>query len=118
MGRKPPTHPDLFDAIAGMEAGMSRAEEHADEHWKLAAQSAVMAAAQTLEKLTTDDVVPLIDPGASTHEMRALGPVMMQAKRDGWIEKAYELPRPSARRHMAPLTVWRSLLFKGRACLR
>jgi hypothetical protein len=58
MSKKPPRGPDLFDAIAGMADGMARAEEHADEHWKLAAQMAVMEAAQTLEMLTTDDVVP------------------------------------------------------------
>ena len=104
--------------IAGLAAkrdAMDRVEEHADEDWKQAAARAVWNAALVLPTLTTNDVHIRIDPNVVTHELRALGPVIRNAVRDGWIEKAQILPiicnRPS--RHAAPLTVWKSLIYKG-----
>lgn len=113
-----PDEPDLFDfdaAKRGRADGMARADEAADEDWKAAAEVAVITAAKALPLLTSDDVMRCIDPTVSTHELRAMGPVMMRAAKAGWIEKA-NLPgrlsqRPSL--HASPRTVWKSLLFTG-----
>jgi len=90
---------------------MNRVDKHADAVWKLAALHAVAEAARTLSEFTTDAVVPLINPNATTHDLRALGPVMTRAAKLGWIEKSPMPFIPTPRRHMAPLQVWRSLLF-------
>jgi hypothetical protein len=108
----------IDDGEKGKAGGMNRAERGANPKWKLAAAIAVADAAKQLPKLTTDDVLTFIDPNVCTHEMRALGPVMRNAAKDGWIVQAYELPKKCATRpsnHRRPLTVWKSLVFKGRS---
>jgi hypothetical protein len=112
--------PDLFDWAAardGKKDGMARVEEHADKDWKEAAENAVVEAALASPLLTSDDVMIRIDPGVETHELRALGSVMLRAAKNGWIEKAPLPPVNCARpsRHCAPLTVWKSLLFRSDA---
>ena len=105
---------DLFDddGRIGKAAGMAAAEEHANPHWRVAAEHAVRLAAQQCSQLTTNDVLDRMDPEARTHEPRAWGPVMLQAARAGLIKKALVPPvycnRPS--RHRAPLQVWDSLI--------
>jgi hypothetical protein len=102
----------------GKHEGMARAERAANPVWTRAAMEATLEAAKILPKLTTDDVLLMIDPSVSTHEMRALGPVMQNAAREGWIEKAQTLPVNCATRpsnHSRPLQVWRSLVYRGDA---
>lgn len=107
---------DLFDwdaARQSREAAMGRADDHADADWKDAALAAVYAAALERQTLTSEHVLPLIDKRYTTHDLRALGPVLVRAAKLGWIEKTGQY-QPSARRHMSPLTLWESLLY-GRA---
>jgi len=102
----------------GKSVGMARAINHANPAWVLAASKAVVAAAREKRTLTTDDVVTRIDANTTTHELRALGPVMRRAAIDGVIEKALQLPIKCATRpsnHRRPLTVWKSLIFNGKA---
>lgn len=101
----------------GKDDGMQRVDGAADPAWKRAADVAVLGAALALPKLTSDDVHQRISPNVSTRDLRALGPVMVRAAKEGWIEKAYvpgrETTRPSS--HRRPLQVWLSLVFKGKA---
>lgn len=101
----------------GKKKGMGRAERHANPAWWLAAEQAVVKVAKLKPKLTTDDIITeMTGSGTSTHEMRALGPLMRNAAADGVIEKALELPVKCATRpnnHRRPLTVWKSRIFKG-----
>ncbi len=70
--------PDLFDALR-------RVEENADADWKDAAAVALQQMAATGRQFTSDDVREAIPAGITTHEMRALGPVMKAGLRDGLI---------------------------------
>lgn len=61
----------------------------ANEEWKAAAAEAVRMVATRFVDFTTDDVWECLEtnfPAVSTHEPRALGPVMMRAARDGICE--------------------------------
>jgi hypothetical protein len=53
---------------------------------------AVLKTALTTREFSSDAVMAVIDPNVRTHELRALGPVMMNAMRDRWIAKAPLLP--------------------------
>lgn len=70
--------PDLLDALR-------RVEEHADDDWKGAAAVALQQLAATGREFTSDDVRDAIPDHITTHEMRALGPVMKAGIRDGLI---------------------------------
>jgi hypothetical protein len=99
----------------GKAEGMGRAERCANPAWKVEATRAVVQAAQLYPTLTTDDVVLLIPPNIRTHENRALGPIMKNCAREGWIEKDTAPNVNCATRpnnHSRPLQVWRSLLFR------
>jgi hypothetical protein len=100
----------------GKLVGMARAAQHANPAWMAAAYRAAVEAARELVVLTTDDVWSRMDPAVKTHEHRAMGPIMKNAAKDGVIVKAIELPKNCARpsRHKAPLTVWKSLIYRGR----
>ena len=99
----------------GKDDGMRRVDAHANEAWKMAADIATVTAALALPKLTADDVHKRINPNVYTHDLRALGPVMKRAARNGWIEKAPEPGRETMRpsSHRRPLQVWNSLIYKG-----
>ena len=99
------------------EDGMARAARNANPLWRAEADRAVLRAARTLPQLTTDDVISLMNPNVSTHENRALGPVMRDAAKANWIEKSTKPNVNCATRknnHSRPLQVWRSLLYKGK----
>lgn len=99
---------------AGRDEGMARAERSADEDWKREALDAVEQLAYVLTYLTSDDVWPvLFAREVGTHEHRAMGPVMLAAKRLGLIEPTAAFrPSTRAKAHAGPKRVWRSLVFK------
>jgi hypothetical protein len=100
----------------GKREGMERVERHADPEWRLAADIAVLEAARCRKTLTTDDVVTRIPKNFTTHNMKALGPVMRSAASQGIIEQSSERPKKCATRpnnHCRPLTVWSSLLYSA-----
>jgi len=97
-------------ARADRDEAMERVEKHASPEWKAAAQAAVFKAATELEFLTSEDVIRRIDPKAKTHTLKALGPTMKSAAKDGWIVKANKVV-PALRRRMTPINVWKSLIY-------
>ena len=108
---------DLFDAREARDEAMDRVDKHADIDWLAEAQKAVFKTATEMPYFTSDDVHERISAIASTHEPRALGPVMMRAVKDHWMMKAMCPSAPSRRKslHASPRTVWQSLIFKQRA---
>jgi hypothetical protein len=100
---------------------MDQVEAAANEAWKALILDIVWDIACEIEFLTTDDVCIRYrslpeDSRPGTHEWRALGPQMTKAAKLGFIVKTPNF-RPStdgARRHAAPLQIWRSLIFGGR----
>lgn len=101
-------------ANAAKEISMQEVEDNANALWKAEAAAAVVKAASSLRYLTSDDVIVLIPDNVRTHELRAMGPVMKNAAREGIIVKSAQPGRNSARRslHASPRTVWESCLVK------
>ena len=89
---------------------MSSAWINADSDWRTAALSIVRDLARTCQTFTTDAVWMELDAmGFTTHEHRAMGPVMRQAAKHNWIAKTDRVVptlRPLANRR--PIAVWQS----------
>lgn len=105
------THPGLFDGQQRRDDAIDRVGEHADTEWKAAVALAIRFCAKTRDAFTTDEVWSLLTGRDATHEPRAMGAMMQEAKRAGVIAPTKEW-RESARPecHARPCRVWRSLL--------
>jgi hypothetical protein len=93
---------------------MRRAYDHANPEWRRAAAMTVRAVARRQERLTADDIMAAIPTNVSTHELRALGQVVLHAAKAGLIKKARGVDPVNCARdncHGAPITVWESLIF-------
>jgi len=98
----------LFErAVHDRDEGMARAEAHAPDGWNDAAFEFVRAYLETHDDLFVDDLweAGLAEPPSP----RALGPVLQRAARAGLMARTGEY-RPSARSHLSPKPVWRSLV--------
>src|SRR5262245_26419295 len=106
---EPPEQLELsFTAVVKETRGaLGQVEENAEEGWKGEALEAVRRTCLALGEFISDDVWRT-GGLASTREDRALGPVLLAAKRLGWCEKTNRL-RPSLRSHLSGKPVWRSL---------
>ena len=92
----------LMQAKAERDAALDQVEDNADARWKLEAERIVIELARTGRHFTSDDVMDaLARLDVTTHEPRALGPVMLKAVRQEWIHKTgYTASR---RRHASPI---------------
>lgn len=107
-----PYQPSLFDIQAETERALQAVELHAEDAWKEHALEAVERTCRRLERFISDDIW---DGGLeSTREDRALGPILLKARKLGWCVKTGEL-RASKRSHLSGKPVWKSLLFEARA---
>jgi len=95
-------------------AAIGQADAHANDAWRELARGAVYRVAQQLEWFNSEDVWRDIQTQASTavtHDHRAMGPVMLYARRCGWIEKV-DATRPAQQMaHNRPMQIWRSLIY-------
>ena len=111
------TQLSLFDhaeAMRAREDGIGRVEAHADALWSDMALQAARATALRFESFIVDAVWDLLPKSAGTDDLRAMGAVMKQAQRLGYISPTDRLVlsnRVSA--HRNPRRVWRSLIFGG-----
>lgn len=99
----------------GKAIGMARAERAADPEWKKAAFNCVVAVCRKKERFTTDDVMDLLDQtGETTHELRAMGPIMRAAARLEICRKTQTFPETQkscrAQLHRSPIQIWDSLI--------
>ena len=116
MRRYKTDQPGLFDgpgaAVEVTLDAMERSIDHADGDWRETALDCVHALALRQQELTTDAVHKLLATKAvDTHNWSAIGPVMVRAKAEGWIEKTGNIRR--SRRvvgHGNLQMVWRSLI--------
>lgn len=112
MSKKPGMHhasQPSFDFVAGeTRSALEQVEEAADDDWKEEALAAVERTCMALPEFISDDVWTT-GGLESTREDRALGPILLQARRLGWCEKTDRL-RPSRRSHLSGKPVWRSLV--------
>lgn len=102
--------PTLDDALAATFAaaqdGMDRAERHADPDWKDACRRIIKSLARSGEPFTSDDVCAALDRvPESTHDRRAVGPMIAAAGRRGEIVKTGGWRR-STRRHGSMQWLW------------
>lgn len=112
--------PDLQLTLDGALADLSRTDalqrvdDHADPDWREVAYQCVIAVAKRCATFTTDGVIDELakHPTVSTHEGRALGPVMMRAQRNSIIVSTDQFVNSEAvSRHRAPKRVWASLII-------
>lgn len=110
-GRPAPT-PQPPAAGLGTADAVERSEEHADAAWKQEALAAIRKAALAFETLIVDEVWRFLSPDAQTHDLRAMGPMMVQAAKLGYIERVPDEYRKSnLKNHGTPRPVWRSRLY-------
>jgi len=78
---------DLPRARTARDAGMAQAAAHASPSFKAATRAAIARVAAQYHEFTTDHVWQELGrmDAPSTHERRALGPLMQEAKIDGLI---------------------------------
>jgi len=118
---------DLFDhaersaqAMLAKDAGMKQAADNADQAWCDLMLELVRLTCLEQPRFTVDDPMDRYEMlegyKPATHELRAMGPVMMRAAKAGYCRKANVAPIPSRRRslHASPRAVWESLIFRHR----
>lgn len=97
-------------AATEMQQALDLVEENTSEDWAADALRAIETVCHQKAEFICDDVW---ETGlASMHNDKALGPVMMRAKRLGYCVKTDRL-RASVRSHLSGKPVWKSLLFGG-----
>src|SRR4029450_6831716 len=78
-------------ASANREEAIERVDRNAQEQWKEAANESVREIALENEQFTTDDVRRVLDAKpVITHELRALGAMMIKAYKTGIIQPSSE----------------------------
>lgn len=107
----------LDDALAetAKREALAQVETHAAPDWKDYALETVKQVAQHCSEFSTDRVLEALqDSPITTHELRALGPVMVAAARAGYIVATDRFENSaSVSRHKAPKRIWASLICKG-----
>ena len=110
---KPP-----FTAEDAKRAAMNQVEDNANHYWIEFMVDCVWDVCRVMLYFTADDVFDRYedqpDPKPTTHEPRAMGPVMNRAAKEGLCEKANVPGAPSRRRslHARPRTVWKSKIYE------
>ena len=113
VGTPEPEGPPTAEGVR--DSAMAQVEDRAGEEWNEAALRAVRRTAEQMYELIVDDVWERMPTSvAPTHDLRAMGPVMIRALNAGWIAKT-ETYRHSKKltSHGVPRRLWRSRLVEG-----
>lgn len=95
--------------------GMARAHRAADPEWQRFMLRALKQVASRQKFFCTDDIERIRHSydGPTTHENRALGPLMLSAKKDGLIAPTDRwVMSIQPFNHRRPVRVWRSLICR------
>ena len=117
---KPPGKTPADIARLSKTLAMDQVEANANEEWKELMYDIIWDLGCELEFFTTDEVCiryrALPEGKPDTHEWKALGAVMKNAAKMRYIERTdyFRKSTDGARRHHAPLQIWRSLIFGGK----
>jgi hypothetical protein len=107
------------DGSAGKRDGMDRAERNADQHWWACMLESGREVALRKQYFSTDDIVAYCrehHPNATTHEHRAMGPLMRElARMEVCVQTQDWAPSSQGQNHSRPLRVWWSLIYRGPA---
>lgn len=94
-----------------LDRALAKAKKHASPRWYKAALATVRRLARKRPRLTSGDVLDALEAReVHTHNRRAIGPVMLDAQRLGWIESG-GLIRQSNGYSRAATTLWFSKLY-------
>jgi hypothetical protein len=96
------TEPDLFSTIEAV-------VEAAGDVWRLEVLEAIVTIAKRKSVLTVEDITPLAPP---TLDMRAIGGVLLDAQRRGYITKGGWVTS-GRERHGRPVREWHSRVYRG-----
>ena len=117
---------DLFDyaarrakAKAAKQAAMEQVADNANPRWKLFMTQLAVQQLTIKQRITTDDLrdaylmSDVVDK-PTTHEWRALGPLMRGLATMGYCHKDKEfIPSIRRSRHNGPMQVWISDIYRG-----
>ena len=96
---------------------MGRAERHANPEWKRIIMICIIAVARRKEIFSTDEVEAwrlIYYPNYTTHEKRALGPMMTSAaKQEVMVKTIHTSDSVEASCNQRPKRVWYSLIYRG-----
>lgn len=98
---------------AGIQEGMATAEAHADPQWKVDALASIRYCAEVNSSFTRTQVWSRLAEVSSstTHNQAALGPLLLKAVRNGWIENSGEVEMVQETGHRKNyVVIWRSLV--------
>lgn len=107
----------MSDGERGKREGMRRAEEHADPHWKRCMLESAKEVALRKPFFDTEDIVRWCaehHPNATTHEQRAIGPLMRNVVKLGFCVPLDDWNRSTLPQcHRRPMRAYYSLIFRG-----
>lgn len=102
---------DRTASAQGKADGMTAVAEHATTAFASAALTTTWYVALARDEFTSDDIWRALPEDVTTHDYRALGPVLRTAQRRGWIVPTDRFQLTEQRsRHRAPIRIWRSRL--------
>ena len=106
-----------MDGEGGKRDGMDRAKRHSDPEWYRCMLICAQEVARNRPFFTTDEVVKLkvyLFPNATTHEQRAIGPLMKDVAKLGYCVRTGDWHESSqAQNHRRPQRMWSSLIYRG-----
>lgn len=103
------------DLRAEIQQGMATAEDNADPEWKAAALIAIRYCAEAFEMFTRTQVWDRLaeTSQATTHNPAALGPILLKAARNGWIQNSGQVEMVQETGHRKNyVVIWRSNLSR------
>lgn len=107
---------DPEKAAAARDEAIDRVEKNAPEDWKHRVRVAIEALCKEREEITTDDVwerLELLRIDLGRAEPRAIGALMKQAQKAGWIEPTATFKNSErVECHRRPLRVWISKIYR------
>ena len=102
----------LIEGIARRDGALVRGARKADPAWIADAQKAIRKTATDLPEFIVDHVFERMDFTLSTHDDRAIGSLILEAAREGVIERTERfIPSFRAKHHACPRRVWRSRIY-------
>lgn len=106
------TKGDARTGAPGLSASLTAVDANADVDFKEEAKAVLRQVATEMEEFNTEDILDRMT--ATTHDNRALGPIMLWAKSQGLIRKTEPerfVPSRYPDRHLADQRVWQSLVY-------
>tara|TARA_Y100001938_G_C7799587_1_gene286486 strand:+ start:185 stop:505 length:321 start_codon:yes stop_codon:yes gene_type:complete len=97
---------------AARDAAMAQIHDGTKATWNEAALNAVHQTARLHAEFIVDDVWDYLETDEEIEDKRAIGPIMMLAKREGWIKPTDRFqPSKVVGHHATPRRIWKSRIL-------